>query len=207
MINDPLLKTEALTHRSALNEKKYTVSNERLEFLGDAVLELIVSEHIYRHHPDYAEGASSHLRAQIVQTKTLAETSKSLGLDKLLILSKGEAKSGGRDNQSILADCFEAVVGAIYLEGGLIKAQDFIAQHLLSRHIEVSDYKSELQEKWQRRFHQAPKYKLIKTEGPDHKKSFSVGVYLKSRLIASGIGRSKQKAEMAAAQRALEIHP
>ncbi len=205
MIKNPQLKTEALTHRSALNEKKYTVSNERLEFLGDAVLELVVSEHIYQHHPAYTEGQLSHQRAQIVQTKTLAETAKDLGLNNLLILSKGEAKSGGRENESILADCFEAVVGAIYLEGGLGKAEEFINKNLLNRHIEVSDYKSELQEKWQRRYHLAPKYKLLKTEGPDHKRTFTVGVYLKSRLTASGQGLSKQKAEMDAARRALEI--
>jgi ribonuclease-3 len=205
MISDQKLKTEALTHRSALNEKKYTVSNERLEFLGDAVLELVVSQHIFKHHPGFTEGQLSNQRAQIVQTKTLAETAKSLGLDKLLILSKGEAKSGGRENESILADCFEAVTGAIYVEGGLTKAREFIDKHLLCRHIEVSDYKSSLQEKWQKRWHLAPKYKLIKTEGPEHKKIFTVGVFLKSRLVASGQGRSKQKAEIDAARKTLEI--
>jgi ribonuclease-3 len=206
MIKDPKLKTEALTHRSALNEKKYLVSNERLEFLGDAVLELVVSTHIYHHNPSYNEGLLSHRRSQIVQTKTLAEAAKSLRLNELLIMSRGEEKSGGRNNESILADCFEAVIGAIYLESGLNAADKFIHDHLLNRHIEVIDYKSELQEKWQKQHHLAPKYKLLKTAGPDHKKDFTVGVYLKSKLIASGVGRSKQKAEAEAAKQALEIY-
>ena len=193
----------ALTHRSALNENKRLISNERLEFLGDAVLELVVSNHLYRHFPQDDEGILSHRRSQIVQTKTLAEAAKSLNLNRQLILSKGEAKSGGRENESILADCFEAVVGAIYLEKGLPAAAEFISRSLLSRKVEVVDYKSELQEKWQKRHHTAPKYKLIKTLGPDHKKTFQVGVYLKHRLVAAGAGLSKQKAEAQAARAAL----
>ncbi|KKU86910.1 MAG: Ribonuclease 3 [Candidatus Beckwithbacteria bacterium GW2011_GWC2_47_9] len=193
----------ALTHRSALNENKRLISNERLEFLGDAVLELVVSNHLYRHFPQDDEGILSHRRSQIVQTKTLAEAAKSLNLNRQLILSKGEAKSGGRENESILADCFEAVVGAIYLEKGLPAAAEFISRSLLSRKVEVVDYKSELQEKWQKRHHAAPKYKLIKTLGPDHKKTFQVGVYLKHRLVAAGEGLSKQKAEAQAARAAL----
>ncbi|OGD56641.1 ribonuclease III [Candidatus Beckwithbacteria bacterium RIFCSPLOWO2_02_FULL_47_23] len=193
----------ALTHRSALNENKRLISNERLEFLGDAVLELVVSNHLYRHFPQDDEGILSHRRSQIVQTKTLAEAAKSLNLNRQLILSKGEAKSGGRENESILADCFEAVVGAIYLEKGLPAAAEFISRSLLSRKVEVVDYKSELQEKWQKRHHTAPKYKLIKTLGPDHKKTFQVGVYLKHRLVAAGEGLSKQKAEAQAARAAL----
>ena len=193
----------ALTHRSALNENKRLISNERLEFLGDAVLELVVSNHLYRHFPQDDEGILSHRRSQIVQTKTLAEAAKSLNLNRQLILSKGEAKSGGRENESILADCFEAVVGAIYLEKGLPAAAEFISRSLLSRKVEVVDYKSELLEKWQKRHHAAPKYKLIKTLGPDHKKTFQVGVYLKHRLVATGEGLSKQKAEAQAARAAL----
>ena len=193
----------ALTHRSALNENKRLISNERLEFLGDAVLELVVSNHLYRHFPQDDEGILSHRRSQIVQTKTLAEAAKSLNLNRQLILSKGEAKSGGRENESILADCFEAVVGAIYLEKGLPAAAEFISRSLLSRKVEVVGYKSELQEKWQKRHHTAPKYKLIKTLGPDHKKTFQVGVYLKHRLVAAGEGLSKQKAEAQAARAAL----
>lgn len=194
----------ALTHRSALNENKRLISNERLEFLGDAVLELVVSNYLYRLFPQDDEGVLSHRRSQIVQTKTLAQTAKSLNLDRQLILSRGEAKSGGRENESILADCLEAVIGAIYLDKGLAAAAEFIAKNLLSRKVEVADYKSELQEKWQKRYHSAPQYKLLKTSGPDHKKTFAVGVYLKQRLVAAGDGQSKQKAEAQAARAALD---
>ncbi len=194
----------ALTHRSALNENKRLISNERLEFLGDAVLELVVSSYLYQHSPEASEGVLSHRRSQIVQTKTLAETAKSLNLNQQLILSRGEAKSGGRENESILADCLEAVIGAIYLEKGLSAAREFIVKNLLSRKVEVVDYKSELQEKWQKHYHAAPKYKLLKTSGPDHKKIFQVGVYLKNRLVAAGDGHSKQKAEAQAARSALD---
>jgi len=200
----PNLNKIALTHRSALNENKKLVSNERLEFLGDAVLELVVSNWLYRRYPNQNEGGLSLKRSQMVQTKTLAETAKSLNLNQQLFLSKGEAKSGGRENESILADCFEAVVGAIYLEKGLAAATEFINRHLLSRRVEVIDYKSQLQEKWQKRYHAAPKYKLLKTLGPDHKKVFRVGAYLKQRLIAIGDGPSKQKAEAQAASAALD---
>ncbi|MBU2051909.1 MAG: ribonuclease III [Patescibacteria group bacterium] len=193
----------ALTHRSALNENKLLVSNERLEFLGDAVLELVVSAWLYRQFPQEDEGSLSHRRSQIVQTKTLSQAAKEVGLNEKLILSKGEAKGGGRENESILADCFEAVIGAIYLDQGLVKAEAYISQHLLSRRVEVADYKSDLQEKWQKHYHAAPKYKLLKTAGPDHKKIFTVGAYLKQRLIATGQGQSKQKAEAQAAAAAL----
>lgn len=194
----------ALTHRSALNENRKLTSNERLEFLGDAVLELVVSRSLYQILPQANEGELSSKRAQIVQTKSLAQAAKKLQLDQQLILSKGEAKSGGRTNESILADCFEAVIGAVYLEGGLEAAKKFIEQNLLNQTVEISDYKSRLQEKWQKLYHLAPRYKLLNTSGPDHKKTFSVGVFLKGRLVNRGSGLSKQKAEAQAAAAALE---
>src|SRR3989344_3863031 len=141
------LNKVALTHRSALNENKRLISNERLEFLGDAVLELVVSNHLYQHSPEASEGVLSQRRSQIVQTKTLALAAKNLNLNQQLILSRGEAKSGGRENESILADCLEAVIGAIYLEKGLPAAAEFITQNLLGREVAVADYKSQLQEK------------------------------------------------------------
>ena len=199
------LNKTALTHRSALNENKALISNERLEFLGDSVLELIVSDWLYRNFPDKNEGGLSLKRSQIVQTKTLALAARNLKLNEQLILSKGEAKSGGRENTSILADCFEAVIGALYLEKGLSAATGFINQHLLNLKVELVDYKSALQEKWQKLYHVAPKYKLLQTTGPEHKKIFKVGVYLKQRLTASGCGRSKQTAEVEAAKLALAI--
>lgn len=198
----PLSKI-ALTHRSALNENKALISNERLEFLGDAVLELIVSDWLYQRFPKENEGALSLKRSQIVQTKTLAETAKSIKLNDKLILSRGEAKGGGRENESILADCFEAVIGAIYLEKGLASAREFIFANLLNHRVEVIDYKSKLQEKWQKRYHSPPKYRPLTVTGPEHKKIFTVGVFLKNRLIANGKGLSKQKAEAQAAAAAL----
>lgn len=198
----PLSKI-ALTHRSALNENKALISNERLEFLGDAVLELVVSNWLYRQYPDKNEGSLSLKRSQIVQTKTLGLAAKTLKLNEQLILSKGEANSGGRNNESILADCFEAVIGAIYLEKGLAAAAEFIKAHLLNLRVELIDYKSTLQEKWQKNYHVAPKYKLLQTSGPEHRKIFKVGVYLKQRLAADGSGLSKQAAEAEAAKAAL----
>ena len=203
-MNQPLNQT-ALTHRSALNENKSLISNERLEFLGDAVLELVVSDWLYRHFPDQNEGGLSLKRSQIVQTKTLALAAKTLKLNEQLIMAKGEAKSGGRENTSILADCFEAVIGAIYLEKGLKSATEFIQKHLLNLKVELVDYKSKLQEQWQKRWHLAPQYKLLQTTGPEHRKIFKVGVYLKQRLQATGLGLSKQAAEAEAAKLALAI--
>lgn len=197
------LNKVALTHRSALNENKSLISNERLEFLGDAVLELIVSQHLYHSFPKDEEGKLSQNRSQIVQTRSLALAAKRLGLDRQIILSKGEAKSGGRQNESILADCFEAVIGAVYLTKGFTSAVKFIESHLLSFKPEIIDHKSLLQEIWQKQHHLAPKYKLLSTAGPDHQKTFTVGVYLKNRLIITGSGPSKQKAEIAAAAAAV----
>lgn len=203
-MNQPLNQI-ALTHRSALNENKALTSNERLEFLGDAVLELVVSDWLYRQYPDQNEGGLSLKRSQIVQTKTLALAGKTLKLNEQLIMAKGEVKSGGRENPSILADCFEAVVGAIYLEKGLKSATAFISEHLLNLKVELTDYKSKLQEQWQKSYHVAPKYKLLQSSGPEHRKTFKVGVYLKQRLQATGLGLSKQAAEAEAAKLALAI--
>ena len=208
------LLTTALTHRSALNENKnITASNERLEFLGDAVLEIIVSNYLYRQFPGQDEGKLTLLRSKIVQTKTLASTAIHLGLGKLLFLSKGEKKAGGRTNISLLADCFEAVVGAIYIDQGINTANRFIRQQLLDRidHIindkKIIDYKSLLQEKWQQRFRVTPVYKLITVTGPEHSKKFTVKVYLKKKPLGQGSGKSKQDAQQQAAKAALEKNP
>lgn len=208
---NPKLLTHALTHRSALNEQKHLESSyERLEFLGDAVLELIVSNHLYHQYPEKPEGDLTHLRAQAVQTKTLSEAAKRIKLNKHFILSSGEKKAQGQNNPSLLADCFEAVVGAIYLDQGLKKAQSFIQTHLL-KHLksilktaQVTDYKSIFQEKTQAQSKLTPQYKLIKTTGPDHAKSFTVKVYLNNLPLATGKGKSKQQAQQQAAKFALE---
>ena len=207
----PELLITALTHRSAINEKKGSrESNERLEFLGDAVLELVVSAYLFRRFPGLNEGELTAKRAQIVQTKTLAAAAKNFGLGGQIIMSKGEVKAGGEDNPSILANTFEAVTGALYLDQGLTVVQNFIAAQLLTRldslfpQAKVTDYKSRLQELFQKRYKTAPKYRLIRAFGPEHKKTFIVKVYLKGQAQGLGQGLTKQESEQQAARQALE---
>ena len=207
--NQNLLLT-ALTHRSFLNEdKKAKISNERLEFLGDSVLSILVSTELYNRFESFPEGKLTSLRSLLVKTKTLADLAHKLDLGSYLLMSKGEEKSGGRDNPSLLADTFEAVLGAIYLDAGIKTANDFLTKHLFPMITEVeqnsvlTDYKSALQEETQERSKQSPTYKVLTETGPDHEKTFTVGVYLTSELLASGQGRSKQEAEQNAAKLAL----
>ena len=201
-----LLKT-ALTHRSALNEKKGSdQSNERLEFLGDAILELVVSDFLFKTYPHLPEGQLTQKRAAIVQTKTLAAAAFKLNLGQNLIMSKGEKKSGGQTNVSLLANTFEALIGAVYLDQGFTKAADFTHQNLLQKldlllnQADVQDFKSQLQETWQKQFKTAPKYQLVNSFGPDHSKTFIVKVFLKGKLMGEGRGKSKQAAEQTAAK-------
>ena len=210
-ISNKKLLITSLTHRSALNEKKGSkTSNERLEFLGDAVLEIIVSDHLYHLYPKLPEGELTHMRAQIVQTKTLAAAAKKLELGKHLIFSKGEKKAGGQNNISLLADCFEAVIGAVYLDQGLEKTKKFIKENLLFKlnnifqDVQITDYKSKLQELWQKKRKATPTYKISKASGPDHNKLFEVKVYLNKKVISTGKGKSKQEAQQQAAKVALE---
>ena len=209
--NRPELLIQALTHRSSLNEKIGANSSyERLEFLGDAVLELVVSAHLYNSYPKLPEGKLTRFRANLVQTKTLAAAAQALKLNQYLILSRGEKRSGGDKNPSLLADCFEAVIGAIYLDQGLPAAQEFIARYLIKPHqkltaiAQVTDYKSLLQDKWQKRYQLTPHYRIVGAAGPDHNKQFTVRVFLKGELQGEGKGKSKQSAEAAAAKAALE---
>lgn len=205
-----LLKT-ALTHRSYLNENRQVrQSNERLEFLGDAVLELIVSFFLFKKYPHKTEGQLTSLRSKIVQTKTLAHIANKLALPNYLRLSKGEKESGGVENESILADTFEALIGAIFVDQGLEVASNFIYKHLLKylkeilRSEEVIDYKSQYQEIVQGQGLATPIYKIINEAGPDHKKTFVAAVFVEGKKITQGIGRSKQAAEQKAAKIALE---
>lgn len=200
----------ALTHRSALNEKKGSQeSNERLEFLGDAVLELVVSDFLFKTYPHLTEGRLTQKRAAIVQTKTLAAAASKLNLGQNLIMSKGEKKSGGQTNIGLLANTFEALIGAVYLDQGFIKAAKFISQNLLNQldlllnQANIHDFKSQLQETWQKKFKTAPKYRLVKSFGPDHGKTFIVKVFLKGKLMGEGRGKSKQAAEQIAAKSAI----
>jgi len=202
----------ALVHRSYINEHpRFSLGhNERLEFLGDAVLELVVTEYIYKNY-DNPEGDLTNWRASLVNAKMLSEISYELGLEEYLYLSKGESRDkNSKARQYILADAFEAVVGAIYLDRGMKKTRDFIKEKLLIKleyileHELYLDPKSKLQEFTQEKYSITPNYKVLEETGPDHDKKFVVGVYLNKKKIAQGIGSSKQEAQVEAAQSALQ---
>lgn len=205
------LLNQAFIHRSYLNEVRMeSESNERLEFLGDSVLSLVVSNYLYNQRKEDEEGELTNLRAYIVKTKSLSEASKDLGLGNYLKLSKGETISGGQNNPQLLANTYEALIGAIYLDQGLDVTKDVIYQTLLplfEREIKSGppkDSKSNLQEVVQEKFKESPKYKILHTSGPDHAKEFAVGVYISGKLYGEGIGPSKQEAEEMSASKALK---
>ncbi len=208
---NPALLEEALTHRSYLNENKSSKAhNERLEFLGDAVLELAVTHFLYFKYPNKPEGDLTAFRAALVNTYSLADTAEAIGLNDMLLLSKGESKDTGRARQIILANAFEALLGAIYLDQGYETAEAFLAKHLYAKIDAVvqerswQDAKSKFQELAQEKKSTTPNYKTMKEVGPDHDKRFTVGVYLGDKQIAVGEGLSKQEAEQSAAQAAIE---
>ncbi|HEY4498950.1 MAG TPA: ribonuclease III [Candidatus Paceibacterota bacterium] len=209
---DKGLLQQAFTHRSYLNEHRNSslAHNERLEFLGDAVLELIITEHLYNTYPTYNEGEMTSLRASVVNADTLSDVASSLSMNDYLLLSKGEAKDNGRARRYILANTFEALVGALFLDQGYPAVRDFVAGHifkLLERIIKEGlwiDSKSQFQEEAQERAGVTPAYKIVHEEGPDHDKVFTVGVYIGSEKIAEGSGKSKQDAEQAAAREGLK---
>lgn len=201
----------AFVHRSYLNESSDSLdSNERLEFLGDSVLSLIISSYLYRKRADDSEGGLTNLRSYIVKTKSLSKAAKNLNLGRYLKLSKGEEVSEGRNNTQMLANTYEALIGAIYLDEGLNKAYEFTQHTLLpffEKEIEKGppkDSKSLLQEITQNQIKQSPKYKILSTEGPDHAKKFTVGVFVRGNIMGQGSGFSKQIAEEEAAKSALE---
>lgn len=209
--NDPELLAEALTHRSYLNEnRKAKKHNERLEFLGDAVLELVTTHYLFTKFPASPEGELTAYRAALVNTVSLAETAGAIGLNGHVRLSKGEARDTGRARQIILADVLEAVIGAIYLDQGYEAAGAFIAQHLFPKVTEIvanqgfKDAKSRFQEAAQDKEGVTPRYEVIAEVGPDHDRVFTVGVFLNNEETAHGEGRSKQEAEQQAAHNALD---
>jgi len=203
---------QALTHRSYLNENPaFQLShNERLEFLGDAVLELVVTEYLYHKYPKVWEGELTAYRAALVNTVSISQVAASLEVQKFLLMSKGEAKDTGRARQSILANAYEAIIGAIYLDQGYNVARDFIGRTLIPKTDEIvskklwRDAKSALQEVSQEKRNFTPRYEVVGEEGPDHDKVFTVGVFLGPELICKGKGPSKQEAEQDAARTALE---
>lgn len=206
------LLVQALCHRSYLNEnpKSNLEHNERLEFLGDAVLELVTTEYLYKKYPKKNEGELTGLRAALVNAKMLAEIAKELNLNEFLLLSRGEREETGKARIYILANTFEAMIGAIYLDQGYKTCQNFLEKRLISRLpgvIEkglIKDAKSRFQEEAQERMGITPTYKALEEFGPDHAKNFIVGVFLEKEMVATGRGSSKQEAEIEAAKKALE---
>src|SRR4051812_21717674 len=203
------LLEQAFTHRSYLNENRQPgrEHNERLEFLGDAVLELVVTEFLYAKYPEKAEGELTAVRAALVNTQSIYSAADKLGMNEFLLLSRGESKDTGRARQIILANSFEALIGAIYLDSGYDPAKSFIASQLFGRAEEIvagrlwQDSKSRFQEVAQEKTNITPSYQLLQQSGPDHDKRFVIGVFLGSERIANGEGRSKQEAEQAAAEK------
>jgi len=202
---------QAFYHRSYLNEAKHIKeSNERLEFLGDAILSFLTSQFLYKEYPQYPEGILTNIRSSIVKTQSLGTAAKTLGFGELLFLSKGEEEGGGRNNISLLADSFEAFLGALFLDQGLPAALQFLETHLFPAIATIVqtksyiDFKSYLQELVQEIHKISPTYEVVKTEGPDHDRTFWIEVRVENTLLGSGIGKSKQEGEQHAAQNALE---
>lgn len=213
--NDINLLKRACTHRSYLNENKGAglEHNERLEFLGDAVLELVVTSYLFRKYPDRHEGDLTAYRSALVNTNSLSKVALHLGVDEYLLLSKGESKDTGRARSIIHADSIEAIIGAVYLDKGYDAAANFISEQLLEI-IDIDeivekklwlDAKSRFQEKAQELTGLTPSYKTLKELGPDHNKTFTLGVFIGDVQVAIGAGLSKQEAEQKAAEKALEV--
>ncbi len=207
------LLLQAFVHRSYLNENPdfRLEQNERLEFLGDAVLELVITEHLYKEYPKEDEGQLTNWRAALVNSKMLTQVAEELGFNDFLLLSRGETKELGKARQYILANTFEALIGATYLDAGYEPCDRFIKKHLLARLPEIiasksyKDAKSHFQEEAQEKAGVTPMYKVVKEWGPDHKKKFTVTVSLREEQVAEGEGYSKQEAEEEAAKSALLV--
>ncbi|MCX6764147.1 MAG: ribonuclease III [Candidatus Nealsonbacteria bacterium] len=207
------LLTQAFVHRSFLNENPdFKIgNNERLEFLGDAVLELVVTEYLYQKYPKKSEGELTNWRAALVNADSLAKIAERIGLNNFLLLSKGESKEMNKARRYILANTIEAFIGALYLDLGYKASQEFIKKQVIKELPQIiksgsyKDSKSHFQEKAQEKTTVTPTYKILEEWGPDHAKHFKVGVFLKEGLIAEGEGSSKQEAEVKAAEKALKI--
>lgn len=204
------LYEQVFTHRSYLNEAKEEIeSNERIEFLGDSILSFIVSSFIFKNYKDLDEGKLTNIRSILTNTNSLNDFAKELDLGKYLRLSKGEEATGGRSNKTIIADTLEALIGGVYLDQGINEARKFVEELMLKdidkivEKGELKDAKSKLQEKIQEEYKTSPSYKTMKEEGPDHAKVYTVGVYLKDNLLATGVSSSKQEAEKKAAEKAI----
>ncbi|KKP55721.1 MAG: Ribonuclease 3 [Parcubacteria group bacterium GW2011_GWC1_34_10] len=210
--NDQSILKQAFTHRSFLNENKNLKGghNERLEFLGDAVLELATTDFLYNKYPEKNEGDLTSIRSALVNAQTCAEVAREIKANDFLLLSRGEAKDEGRARQYILANALEAIIGAIYIDSGYNNARDFILKYITPKTEQIVeeelwiDAKSKFQEKAQDIVSITPSYKTMKEIGPDHDKKFTVGVFLDGELVSEGNGESKQDAEQSAARKALK---
>lgn len=208
---DKSLITSAITHRSYLNEHREAdwEHNERLEFLGDAVLELVVTRFLFDKYPKKPEGELTAVRAALVNTVSLSAASEKLNVNEYMLMSKGESKDTGRARAYILANAFEAFVGALYLDDGYDRAAQFIGDSLFAKTEDIverrlwQDPKSRFQELAQEHYSTTPTYDTLSTDGPDHDRTFTIGVFLKKNKVAEGTGRSKQEAEQAAAEAAI----
>jgi ribonuclease-3 len=206
--NAELLK-RALTHKSYANESRAPYHNERMEFLGDAVLNLVVSEYLMKTCPDSTEGDLSRLRAAVVSEPALAAIAREMGLGSYILLGRGEEQTGGRDKGSLLANCLEALIASIYLDTGKESADAFVIrffENIIKKTCTSRgslDHKTELQELCQERLKQLPEYKVVSESGPDHQKQFEVEVWIKGKVSGRGIGRSKKEAEQRAAKEAI----
>jgi len=204
----PALLRQALTHKSAEQELNLP-ANERLEFLGDAVLDLVLAEHLFHTHPDLAEGDLTKVKAVAVSEPVLAEVARELGVGLFLLLARGEEQSGGRDRSSILADAMEAIFAAVYLDRGLRAARDLVLRllgdrlHMIESREYEPDYKTVLQEKIQEVHRTPPTYRVVSQTGPDHDRTFVAEVRIGKTALGSGAGKSKKQAEQAAARQAL----
>ena len=210
-ISDYALLQQSLTHRSYLGEAGDALSNERLEFIGDSVLGVVVAEYLYTQFPDRAEGDLAKAKAVAVSEPVLAESAKSLGLADMILMSTGEEASGGRKRLSILSDAFEALVAVIYFDCGMDAARQFVLRALesilvdIEREEHIRDYKSLLQEHTQGLYKRAPRYVVVSEQGADHDKTFSIEVALDEVVMGRGEGKSKKQAEQAVALQALEF--
>jgi ribonuclease-3 len=212
-ISNEQLMQNVFVHRSYLNEHRANQlpSNEKLEFLGDSVLSLVTSIYLYKNYPSLVEGEYTDIKAAIVRMESLAEVSAGLGLGAYLLLSKGEESNKGRENTTILADCFEALIAVIFLDKGFETAYDFVVKHLFGTKLDhivknklYLSPKSHLQEVAQELFHVLPQYTVVSEEGPEHNKVFTVSISIKDTAYGLGTGKSKKQAEEAAARIALE---
>lgn len=206
--------TIALTHTSYANENKLGIisSNERLEFLGDAILNLIVSQYLYKKYPNYSEGELTKIRAKVVCESSLAYVAREICVGDYLLLGKGEESTGGRERESILADTTEAIIGAVYMDSDFKTTNECLLDKFEKDIVKAvangdlfSDYKTELQEKYQKQANSKIKYSILKEEGPEHDKIFFMNVFFNEKLLGSGKGRNKKEAEQMAAKQALSL--